>query len=59
MEPKNAVATPKSKKAQKSARGQNHRRDMGQRSMAAGTTPTSALFGIMIPSSRTTSDAPH
>ena len=26
-EPQNAVATPKNKKAQKSARGQNHRRD--------------------------------
>jgi hypothetical protein len=26
-EPQNAVATPKAKKAQKSARGQNHRRD--------------------------------
>jgi hypothetical protein len=32
---------------------------MGQRSVAAGITLTTALFGMMIPSSRTTSEAPH
>jgi hypothetical protein len=38
-QPQNAVATPKNKKAQKSARGQNHRRDQyryGARSWREG-----------------------
>ena len=43
MEPQNAVATPKNKKAQKSARGQNHRRDQYRREEPLGSKEASTL----------------
>jgi len=42
-EPQNAVATPKNKKAQKSARGQNHRRDQYRREEPMGSKEASTL----------------